>query len=278
MRSHISVSALVLAWASIGLPWQEPTGPFVKFGDAVITGFGPYKATAGPNGTKHFAVLASSGKRLHLVSKERGLVADCAKVEGDATAQGLLSKATMSGQAHIEVTRPSSNKDSKEVQTATADGSSATYSETGNTLHVAGTVVLTDIDSGARRSMHITGSSADLQLSPQSSKEVALKSGTVAGPVKMDIKGLRVENGQNGGPSKKVPFTLHTTSDKASFDYTARTITLTGHVHTTSDDPTVAEGSVSTETIRLHEDGSIESVEGQGEPGTTTIDLGAGGI
>jgi len=262
-----------LSYASL----QEPQQPLLKVGDAVVTGFGKWRVTSGANGTKHFVILASQSKKLHLDSKAKGLKADCSKAEGDVTANNQLETATMSGGVHVEISRPSSEKTSKIPQVAVADGETATYTEGTNKLHVSGGVTIHDDDPGADRSLNAVGTAADLLLSPQGSRGEALQSGTMSGPVKLIMKGLRTVAAVDGHAAAKAPFTINSKSDRASFDYVARTITLTGHVHMTSDDPSAPESYVSSEKIHLNQDGSIDSVEGEGDPGTTTIDIGNGG-
>jgi lipopolysaccharide export system protein LptA len=199
----------------------------------------------------------------------------CDKAEGDAT-QKLLQEATLTGDVHMVITGKSSGKGTGGVQKATVDGPSAHYVAATNNVHVTGPVVLHDDDTGISRTFHATGSSADLRLSPQGSHGDPLRSGDLDGPVVTDINGFRKDN-DNGG--KMTPYHIRTKSDHASFDYIARTLTLTGHVKVDSDDPTSLGSMVGIRNlvIQFNEDGSIAGSKGNAEeePGVMTFDPGS---
>ena len=77
---------------------------------------------------------------------------------------------------------------------------------------------------------------------------------------------------------KRVPFTSHATADRMDFNDEARTITLTGHVHLTGDDPgMLGDMDATTVTVHLNTDGSIDSIEGNADPGRTVITNKSGG-
>jgi lipopolysaccharide export system protein LptA len=253
---------------SIGLVLaQEET--HLAAGDAILTGFGPYKITEGPNDSRHFKVEKGAGTRLRMVSAKKGLDATCEQAEGDYS-KGLLVQALLTGGVNMKVTRPSSEKTSSARQTATVDGSTAHYTAENNNLHLTGKVIIHDVDPGIKRVLDATGSSGDLELSPQGTKGDPLRSADLEGPVVIHTTGVRKEKAEGSSKTVEVPFYLDSTSDHAHVDYVARTLTLTGHVHSKSDVDT-ANGVVAKEVIHFNQDGSIGDVEGEGEPGVTTL-------
>jgi len=282
MRSNNGRFAPWIVLASLGLicvaiaDGQEGS---IQEGDAKVSGFQAFSITKGPNGVgSHFVFVHAPGIRLKLHSDKKSLDATSDRAEGDVSGQNLLIEMTLSGGVHMKMVRPSSEKSSTETQTVTVDGSSAHYTAASNKIHVEGSVTIHDDDPGANRTLVTKGSSADLVMSPQGTKSEALRTGELYGPVTSDITGLRTVAGEGGGQVKKAPFHIHSTSAHALFNYVERTITLLGHVNVTSDDPTLpSESNISKETIYLNPDGSIDRVEGGGEPGITTISVESGG-
>ncbi len=266
----LGVALACAAWA-LG---RQSEGPSIAVGDATVSDFGPFSNTINKtSNTNHFKFGRSKGARLRLHSAKRSMDVTCEKAEGDATDK-LLSEVTLSGDVHMVVTGKSSEKTSSAGQKATVDGSTAHYVAAENLLHVSGEVILHDDDPGIERTFYATGSSADLRLSPQGSHGDPLRSGDLDGPVTIKIDGMRKDK-DNG--DKKVPYHLNTTSDHASFDYAARTLTLTGHVKIKTDDPSVGPmAGIRDMVFDFNPDGSIAGTHGTGdEPGIMTFTPGS---
>jgi lipopolysaccharide export system protein LptA len=265
----------ILFGLAIGGAALAVQGPMMQQGDAKLTNFGPYSTTINPKtGDKHFVVERNANSKLRLHSESKGLDALCDKAEGDVSSKNLLTDVTFSGGVKVTLVRKSAEATSSEKQKATVDGSTARYTASSNVIHVQGRVTIHDDDPGAGRSLVATGSSADLSLSPQGSKEQILESGVLYGPVVTNITGVRAVEGS----TKKAPFHIHTTSAHAMFDNAARTLTLVGNVNVESDVQGLAESGIARETMHFDAEGSVDRVEGSGgEPGITTIDPNSGG-
>lgn len=279
--SLLSVAAVsaALSWA-VFAPSQKSSSSSseeqsITAGDATMSDFGPFSTTLNKTtNLTHFVFEHAKGVKLRLHSAKRNMDVLCDHAEGDST-KTLLTDATLTGDVHMTIVGKSAGKATSEPQRATVDGSTAHYDAAENLLHVTGEVVLNDDDPGISRTFHATGSSADLRLSPQGSHGDPLRSGELEGPVAIDITGVRTDN---DGGGKKIPFHIRATSNHASFDYIARTLTLTGHVKVVSDDQTslASMNGISNLVIQFNEDGSIAGSQGNGgEPGVTTYNPGS---
>jgi lipopolysaccharide export system protein LptA len=237
------------------------------FADGSVSGFQGYKVTSTAEG-RHFLMVHAPGTLIHLVSTKNRFKATCARAEGNITNQRILVDATLSGGVHASVERPSGERGSSATQTATADGAKAIYSAANNTLDLEDSVVIHDDDPGTNRKMTATGSSAQVNLTPQGSSGDPFRSLLLEGPVRINITGTRLDN----ETKKRVPFVINTTSSHASFDNVRRIIVLEGKVHVKSDDPTFLgeESGIAKETITLNPDGSVNTVEANG-PGASTL-------
>lgn len=229
--------------------------------------------------TGHFMFEAPAGSKIHAVFSAQQLTIDCGKIEGNWLGDprnAQLENATMTGGVRAELSRHSQNPSSSQLQSTVVTGDTATFTNVGYALHVVGGVHVVTSDPGAEQSLDLTGSSADIELSKPHTSTRAVQSATINGPVKFEMHGMRTE--ASNAP-KRVPFTINGVADRATFNDAARTITLIGHVHVTADDPAMGgDQDVDKETIHLAEDGSVDYVEGEGNPGTTVIrQKGTGG-
>jgi lipopolysaccharide export system protein LptA len=260
-----SVLAAVMLCLSCAI-YGAVQGPRITNADGYISGFLNQHITIKTD-SAHFLVIHAPGSQIHIVSTVRHFEATCNQAEGDIV-KHILADATLSGDVHAVVQRPSSAKGSG-TQTATADGSKAIYSAENNTLDMEDSVVLHDTDPGVNREVTATGSSAQVSLSPQGSTGDAFRSVILQGPVKMDMKGTRLDS----ATSKRVPYSIHATSRRATFDNIRRIVVLEGNVHVISNDPNMPgdESGISKETITLNPDGSVNTVDAEGNPGASTI-------
>lgn len=223
--------------------------------------------------TGHFMFAADTGKKIHAIFRSQGLTVDCAKIEGNwvgPAQNATLETATMTGGVRAVFTRHSQNPGSSAVQTTTVTGDTVTFTNAGFALHVIGSVHMDSDDPGAQQSLSMAGTSADIELSKPHTSGRAVRAATVAGPVRFEMRGFRTDS--SGNAPARLPFTLNGLADRALFDDAARTVTLVGNVHLTADDPNLGgDQNVDKETIYLAPDGSVDRVEGEGNPGTTTF-------
>lgn len=221
----------------------------------------------------HFIFKAKTGDKITGIWNSQAMTLEAAKVEGSWSGNqkvGMtIETATLTGSVRAVAKRPSQQAGSSELQTTVVTGDSATFNNVGFALHVLGSVHLTNDDPGAQQALDATGSSADIELTRAHSPGRAVHSATIEGPVKFEMHGIRTDNSTT--PPKRLPFTINGVADRMLYNDTARTVTLIGHVHVTADDPTLGgDQNVDRETLHLNPDGSVESVEGEGNPGTTT--------
>jgi lipopolysaccharide export system protein LptA len=279
IRLVLSVASLSAAVAIVASRGAAQQGASFKdhAGNMQVTGLRSFRIES----SGHFVGIAA-GDKIHATWKKQALKVDCSKIEGNVGGSSdkgyVLQKATMGGGVQAVATRPSSNAQSNQTQTSRITGETATYVASQELLHVTGGVDVHSQDPGASQTLHAVGSSGDLILSGPAAATRAVRSATLEGPVTLDMSGTRLTSEEGKAP-QRIPFTMHGLADRMMFDDVTRTVTMIGHVRITGDDPTIGGDVVADkEVLYLNADGSVSSVELEGDPGKTVYrDKKAGG-
>ncbi len=242
-----------------------------KTGGTWVRGWSKMRYEKQPGNKGRYIVRANPGKRILGSWKQEGMEIEVGDLDFIfTTSNGTfdLQSATMGGTIEATFTRPSSNAASKTMQTANIKAGSADYSDTKSTIDVRGGVNLASNDPGSNQSMTASGSSGVINLSKPGSKGNVVQLATLAGPVVMKLNGTR--RGDDGKPQK---YDVNGWADRMVFNDAAHTVTFTGNVKITGDDPSLGGqiSGVSKVLITFSATGEIESIDMDGDPGTTTI-------
>lgn len=248
-------------------------------GNMSITGIANARQERNGNSLS-FKAAAADGKNLVGIWKSQGLRIEAPKIDGTASLkQGIgleLSDATMSGGVKLVAERPSSVAGSKEKQTATISTPTAVFEMPTSRITAKGSVTIVNSDPAASQNLTAKGSSGVITLEDVTTKRKALKAATLEGPVTLDLRGVREESEQ-GKPKKKIPYVVTGRAGRMVFDAAARTITLTGDVFVSSDDPVLGGDVRATKAIiELDDAGEVKAIDLSG-PGQTTYREKGGG-
>lgn len=183
-----------------------------------------------------------------------------ATVQGDASKAYTLVKGTMSGQVTVTVQRGEASR----TRTVTLRAGSATYTAGDQKVMAERGITVDSDDPAADQTLHATGSSGTLHLSPPGS-QTALEAAILSGPVTMKLVSSRVV--EEGGKTRRVPYTVNGSGNRLEYDAKARTIALIGNVVISGDDPVFgADVEAAKATITLTTSGEIEIVDFEGDP------------
>ncbi|HMS56053.1 MAG TPA: hypothetical protein PKA27_11700 [Fimbriimonadaceae bacterium] len=273
---------LVLA-ATSAVAWQTGQGQgSIKDakGNMSITGIANARQERKGNSLS-FKAGSAEGHNLIGIWKSQGLRIESPRIDGTANLKegvGLeLSEATMTGGVKVIAERPSSIVGAKEKQTATITTPSATLDLGGNKVTTKGSVTIVNDDPAANQKMVAKGTSGVIVLEDVSTRRKAVKSATLEGPVSLDLTGQR-EEGEAGKPKRKIPYLVKGRAGRLVFDAVARTITLTGDVFVSSDDPVIGGDVRATKAvIELDEAGEVKAIDLSGPGQTTYREKGGGG-
>jgi lipopolysaccharide export system protein LptA len=274
MKRRVKLAFTLTALGSAALLYGKTAEPIIYQGASEqaaiekVTGIDQTRVEK--NG--RFLLTAKPGERLHWVSSAKHMDIECKRIEGKAVkaASGItLDNAVLTGGVTAVITRSSA---AGSTQT-TVTGDSAEFKGDTNHIHVLGGVHVNSIGPGSDRSTVLTGSTADLTLSKTGSSDDPLQLAVVEGPVNFEMHGMRTNSDEGQAPTR-VPFTVKGTSDHMVYSALAHTITFTGDVHIKGDDPSfIGDQRVAKEVINLAKDNSIESVDSEGGPGETIINV-----
>lgn len=241
-------------------------------GNMWVRGFSGMQIKRMPEGKMRFTVRADAGKKIIATWTKERLKIESGGLEGlvamDASKAYRLQTATMLNGILVDVTRPSSDPESKAEQTAHIEAAEAEFVAATNTVTVKGGVSFVRKDPGVDQTMTATGSSGVITLSDTAAKSNALSAATLTGPVDMHLSGTRKVE---GGKSAKFDIKGH--ANKMVYNDAARTIIFTGDVKITGDDPSFGGeiSGVKSATITLTASGEVDSIDMDGDPGRTIV-------
>src|SRR5262249_4651793 len=134
-------------------------------------------------------------------------------------------------------------------------------------------------DPGMHQTMKASGSKGRFVLaSSAAAGSAGLDSAEVDGPVVMNMAGVTTDQDPKTKKPRERPFHMDGRANHLSYSAGKRTITLTGAVHVTGDDPLLgADINATKAVINLDEKGEVKSIDMEGEPGQTTYREKKGG-
>lgn len=260
-----------LAWTLIGLSafaaaqnvsvWKDTAG------NMVVKNLSSWRATRLSEKAISFKGV---GAPFHATWKEQGLTVRAGSMEGtaqrDATGAYQLLKASIRdvSSATIEETVDGATR-TTELRCRTIQ-----YDGADSTADLAGPVRIVSKAPSQSQSLEVTGSSARLSLTPIGEKsDWPLRSATVEGPITM-----RLDSIERDSAGKEEPRKVRVTgkANRATFNDSARTITLAGKVELEGSDSIIgAEVKADRVVITLNEKREIVDIEFSGSPGQSEI-------
>lgn len=189
-----------------------------------------------------------------------------AYVTADSKNAYALDTASMTGGVQVDRESPGS---AGGTQSANVKSSTATYMAKEQRIEAKGNVTLHSQDDSIGQTIHATGSAGTILLSDPGARTSSVGRATLSGPVVLKMNAVRQVTEE--GTTKKVPYTLDGSADKMEYDAEKRTVTLTGNVKLSGDDPVLAGAEIEAAraVITLLASGEIEAVDFDGEPGRT---------
>lgn len=174
-----------------------------------------------------------------------------------------LESATLTG-VDMLLKRASAAAGSTAKQELVMTGESGTYTASTSTLKLLGGIKIERKDPAAEQSMTLTGASATIILYPNplpKGARSAMKSGEVAGPVRIEVNSVRVEEG------KKLASKIVATGNRLDLSDPDSTMTLTGNVRITGNDPALmGDVTANKVTMKFDAKGNLEEIDAVGEP------------
>ncbi len=227
-----------------------------------------------------FFAKALPNKKLEATWKKQRILIIALSINGTMRYDGQtleLLSATMTGGVETTVARDSVEPGAKEPQITKIDSPAASYEAGTATLTASGGLTLTNTDKSAARSLTIRGANGTIGLTDVKAKATGIEDATINGPVTMEMTGLRQEKDPKTGKPIKVSYTVTGRSDKLVYSASKRTVTLTGNVIVTGDDPMLGGDLRATRAVlTLDADGELVSVDFDG-PGETVLKDKKGG-
>jgi lipopolysaccharide export system protein LptA len=267
MKCPLVLSALLLVGILMAAPRQGTPKIEDAQGRAVeITNYTSWRAERTKNGLIRLTVRAANG-RVTANWKLEGLRLEAKELVMLATQKDYrLISADLSGGISITSRRPSTV--AGETQTVDIDAPSASYTTADQKVEISGAFKVARTDSGTGEKMNASGSGGTVTLTPRGTTKNGIQDALVRGPVIFSMVGRREEEG------KKVNFTLNGRGNRLTFNDAARQAVLSGNVSLSGDDPTVAGNMTGIEkaVITLDAAGEIDSIDMEGNPGSTVID------
>jgi hypothetical protein len=267
MKCPLVLSALLLVGILMAAPRQGTPKIEDAQGRAVeITNYTSWRAERTKNGLIRLTVRAANGK-VTANWKLEGLRLEAKELVMLATQKDYrLISADLSGGISITSRRPSTV--AGETQTVDIDAPSASYTTADQKVEISGAFKVARTDSGTGEKMNASGSGGTVTLTPRGTSKNGIQDALVRGPVIFSMVGRREEEG------KKVNFTLNGRGNRLTFNDAARQAVLSGNVSLSGDDPTVAGNMTGIEkaVITLDAAGEIDSIDMEGNPGSTVID------
>lgn len=267
MKRPLVLVALLLAGVIVAAPRQSTPRIEDAQGRAVeITNYTSWRAEKTKDGRVRLTVSARNGK-VTANWKLEGLRLEAKELVMIATQKDFrLISADLTGGISVTSRRPSTA--AGETQTVDIDAPSATYTAADQKVEVSGAFKVARVDGGTGEKMNASGSGGTVTLTPRGTSKNGIQEALVRGPVVFSMVGRREEEG------KKVSYTLNGRGNRLTFNDAARQAVLSGNVTLSGDDPTVAGNMTGIEkaVITLDAAGEIDSIDMEGNPGSTVID------
>lgn len=203
---------------------------------------------------------------------------ECLELSGIAAREGKkdleIETATMKNEVKMVIEAGSSNKKSNTPQTVTLQSNTASYTAATGLVKMNGSVVVLNQDDGSSRTLVLKGSEANVRLSPKlDDPDKAILSAELTGPVTFTITGVRDVKDPKTGKTESAPVVIKGKADKLAYDAEKRTLSLTGNVSISSDDPLLSGSTdgLNSATIEFNEKFDPIGVEMKGDPGSSTV-------
>ena len=152
----------------------------------------------------------------------------------------------------------------------------ANYTASNETWDLNGNVRVEQSDSVKGTSSKMSGTKGTIVLyarGEKTSPRGRIKTANVTGPVTFEVHSKRMVQVSSNPPKSELKPTVVTgKADRMDFDNVQGTVTLTGNVFISGDDPVVPGDMEATKaTVFLDETGGVKRIELEGEPGVTRL-------
>lgn len=278
----IRITALLCLCAAAAPAWRQELEPGSfqdKSGNMFVKNLDAWRVERVDKATLRFTARAQSGKQLIAQWKAQGLTIEATTLKGTAklgakSTMDLLS-ASMGGGTKTVSTRPSADPQSKVPQTATILAQTADFDAAENTVTSPGALSLASHDPGTQQKFDAKGSRGKVTLAKTG--RGAVQGAVLEGPIEMTLKGVREETDEKTKKTVHAPYTVTGKGGKLVYSAAENTITLTGDVRISGDDPMFGgDIRASRAVITLDAKGEIASIDFDG-PGETVLKERKGG-